>query len=84
MMSSLNGRASLAESKRPARPDGAPWSLRDAASFLGVSERHAAGLAAAGKIRTIKIGARRLVPDDEVRRVACQGTESAAADGTGA
>jgi hypothetical protein len=38
-----------------------------------VSERHVAGLAAAGKIKTIRIGARRLVPDAEVRRVSEQG-----------
>jgi hypothetical protein len=70
---SLNGRPQSAQSKTPARPEGAPWSLRDAAHFWGVSERHVAGLAAAGKIKTIRIGCRRLVPDAEVRRVAEEG-----------
>jgi excisionase family DNA binding protein len=72
---SLNGRQSSApvNQKVPARPGGAPWSMRDAAAYWGVSERHVAGLAAANKIRTIKIGARRLVPADEVERVAHEG-----------
>jgi hypothetical protein len=72
---SLNGRPLPASNpaKAQARPDGAPWSMRDAASYWGVSERHVAGLAAAGKVRTIKIGSRRMVPDAEVRRVAEQG-----------
>jgi hypothetical protein len=67
-----NGRASAPAG--PARPPGSPWSLRDAAAFWGVSERHVAGLVAEDKVRSIKIGARRLIPDDEVRRVAREGT----------
>ena len=69
----LNGRPLPAQPKAPARPEGAPWSLRDAAAYWGVSERHVAGLAAANKIRTIRIGCRRLVPADEVARVAREG-----------
>jgi hypothetical protein len=38
-----------------------------------VSERHVAGLAAAKKIKTIRIGHRVFVPDDEARRVAREG-----------
>ncbi len=67
----LNGRTTAPTP--PARPAGAPWSLRDAAAFLSVSERHLAGLVAEGKVRSIKLGARRLVADDELRRVAREG-----------
>lgn len=66
----LNGRPSEA----PARPDGAPWPMRDAAAFLSISERTLATLVADGRVRSIKVGGRRLVPDDELKRVAREGT----------
>jgi hypothetical protein len=68
----LNGRAPAPAV--PARPAGKPWPLRDAAAFLSISERHLATLCADGRVRSIKIGARRLVPDEEVARVAREGT----------
>ena len=73
---SLNGRPLVpAQGDKPAaRPAGAPWPMRDAASYWAVSERHVAALVAAGKVRSIKIGGRRLIPDDEVMRVAREGT----------
>ena len=38
---------------------GAPWSVRDAANFLGVSARHLARLIDEGKIASIMLGRRR-------------------------
>jgi excisionase family DNA binding protein len=74
ILPSLNGRHPPADPKLPARPPGAPWSLRDAAAWLGISERHLAALCADGRVRSIKIGCRRLIPSDELERVGREGT----------
>jgi excisionase family DNA binding protein len=58
---------------RETRAPGGPWSVPDAAAFLGVSERHVYRLLDAGKVRSVRIGRRRLVPDAEVRRLAAHG-----------
>ena len=58
---------------QPTRPDGAPWAIPDAAAFLGVSARHLLRLLDAEKVRSVRLGRRRLIPDDEVRRLARQG-----------
>ena len=58
---------------RPERPAGAPWPVPDAAAFLSVSPRHVQRLIDAGKVRSVRLGRRRLVPDDEVRRLAREG-----------
>jgi hypothetical protein len=71
----LNGRQVPASAEAPGRPAGKPWSLRDAAAFWGVSERHVAGLAAAKKIKTIRIGHRVFIADQEAQRVAREGTD---------
>jgi excisionase family DNA binding protein len=55
------------------RSPGAPWSLQEAAPFLSVSLRYLFRLAATQKVRTIRIGRRRLLPDAEVRRLANEG-----------
>lgn len=55
------------------RAVGSPWDLFNAAKFLGVSLRSVERLAKSGRIKTIKIGGRRMVPDDELRRVASAG-----------
>lgn len=55
------------------RPMGAPWTLRQAADYLGVSERHLARLEAAKLVRVIRLGRRVLVPDAEVQRLATEG-----------
>ena len=57
-----------------APPPAPPWPLAEAWRFLHVSERHFRRLIRAGKVRSIKIGERVLVPDAEVRRVAEHGT----------
>jgi excisionase family DNA binding protein len=55
------------------RPEGAPWPIADAADYLCVSLRHLVRLADAQKVKTIRFGRRRMVPDFEVRRLAAEG-----------
>lgn len=50
-----------------------PRSFPDAAEFLRVSVRHLQRLADAGRVRTIRLGRRRLLPADEVERLARDG-----------
>jgi excisionase family DNA binding protein len=58
---------------KAAHESGAPWSIPDAARFLAVSERHLHRLLDAGKVRSVRLGRRRLIPDPEVRRLADEG-----------
>jgi excisionase family DNA binding protein len=55
------------------RPPGAPWPVPDAAKFLAISKRHLCRLIDAGKVRSLRIGRRRLIPDAEVQRLARAG-----------
>ncbi len=55
------------------RPAGAPWALADARDYLGVSERTFRRLTSSGRVRTIRIGGKPMVPDAEVRRLAAEG-----------
>jgi excisionase family DNA binding protein len=55
------------------RPPGAPWSIANAATFLGVSPRHLHRLLASSKVKSVRIGRRRLIPASEVERLAQQG-----------
>lgn len=55
------------------RPPGSPWPIPDAAEFLHVSARHLHRLLDANKVRSLRLGRRRLIPDDEVRRLAREG-----------
>lgn len=55
------------------RPDGSAWPLADAAKYAAVSLRTLTRLIAAGRVRSIKIGHRRLIPDAEVKRLAAEG-----------
>ena len=66
----------MADKQKPGdRPAGAPWPLKDAREYLGgISERTFRELVAAGKVKTIPIGGRPMVPDAEVRRIAAEGT----------
>jgi excisionase family DNA binding protein len=57
----------------PDRQPGAPWSFQEAAQFLGISTRHLHRLADLKKVRTIRLGRRRLLPDDDIRRLANEG-----------
>jgi excisionase family DNA binding protein len=57
----------------PARTPGSPWSIPEAAAFLTVSERHLYRLLDAGKVRSVRLGRRRLIPDAEVQRLARAG-----------
>jgi excisionase family DNA binding protein len=55
------------------RPAGSPWSLSEAAKFLGLSHRHLVRLIDAGKVKPIRFGRRVLIADAEVRRLATEG-----------
>ena len=57
----------------PARPPGAPWAIAAAAAFLGVSERHLHRLLDADKVKSVRIGRRRVIPAAEVERLAQKG-----------
>ena len=57
----------------PIRPPGAPWPIPDAANFLSVSVRHLHRLLDAGKVKSVRLGRRRLIPDSEVQRLARSG-----------
>lgn len=56
------------------RPTGPPWTIPDAAAFMRVSPRHFATLIAKRQVRVIRLGRRVLVPDDEMARLAREGT----------
>ncbi|WP_424362966.1 helix-turn-helix transcriptional regulator [Methylocystis parvus] len=49
------------------------WRVNDACGALGISRSHFYDLAAAGKIRLVKIGGRTVVHDAEVQRLASEG-----------
>lgn len=55
------------------RPAGSPWPIPEAAAFLRVSERHVYRLIDARKLKAVRLGRRRLIPDAEVRRLAAAG-----------
>ena len=58
-----------------ARPLGSPWTIEDAAAFLGgISPRHLRRLIAEGKVKAVNLGRRVLIPDSEMIRVANEGT----------
>ena len=63
---------------RPAEPPGErgpgrPWSYPEAAEFLGVCEATVARACRDARIKAVAFGRRRLIPDDELRRVAREG-----------
>jgi excisionase family DNA binding protein len=53
-------------------------SIKQAADTWGVSVYTARRLAAAGLVRTVNVGRRRLVPETEIRRVVATGVPNAA------
>jgi len=55
------------------RSPGSPWSIPEAAKFLTISKRHLYRLIDANKVRSLRIGRRRLIPAAEVERIAKQG-----------
>jgi excisionase family DNA binding protein len=54
-------------------PVGAPWPFADAAKHLNISLRTLIRLADAGRIRSIRFGRRRLIPAQELERIASEG-----------
>jgi excisionase family DNA binding protein len=59
----------------PAHAAGAPWSIQDAATYLTISMRHLHRLLDAGRVRSVRIGRRVLIPDAEIKRLAEHGTD---------
>lgn len=56
------------------RLPGQPWSMRDAAAFLTISVDTLERAVAAGQVKRISLGSRRVaIPDAEVQRVATEG-----------
>ncbi|QEL17727.1 helix-turn-helix domain-containing protein [Limnoglobus roseus] len=55
------------------RPPGKPWSLADAAAFLGLHVRTVRRAVDAGKVRAIRFGKRVMIPDEIVKKLASQG-----------
>lgn len=55
------------------RTPGSPWSIQDAALFLHVSARHIHRFLDAKKVRSLRLGRRRLIADEEVQRLAREG-----------
>lgn len=53
-----------------------PWPLSEAARQLGVSRRTLERRIADGSVRCIRVGARVLLPDSEVRRIAEYGLDA--------
>jgi excisionase family DNA binding protein len=58
-------------------------SIQQAANTLGVSVYTVRRLAAAGSVRTVRVGRRRLVPDSEIERVIAMGVSSKTAGESG-
>lgn len=77
-------RPPLLNGRPPAAPDapqdladtrpGAPWDVIDVAEYLGISERTLRALIADGTVQCIRFGRRVKISDQEVRRLATQGT----------
>jgi hypothetical protein len=57
----------------PAREPGRPWSYAAAAEFLGVCPATVARACRGGRIASVALGRRKLIPDHELRRVAREG-----------
>jgi excisionase family DNA binding protein len=74
MFVSPDSRRRIMQTTESTRPAGAPWTIRDAAAYLGVSARHLARLIEMDRIRAIRIGRRVMISDAELRRVAQEGT----------
>ncbi|VTR92841.1 dna binding excisionase family domain protein : Uncultured bacterium genome assembly Metasoil_fosmids_resub OS=uncultured bacterium PE=4 SV=1: HTH_17 [Gemmata massiliana] len=56
-----------------ARAPGSPWPIAEAATYLSISARHLHRLLDANKVRSVRLGRRRLIPDAEVQRLARDG-----------
>jgi excisionase family DNA binding protein len=60
--------------KKSSAPNGQrAWHVNDACAALQISRSHLYALAAAGKIKLIRIGGRTLVPGVEIDRLADEG-----------
>ncbi|MFL5330722.1 MAG: helix-turn-helix domain-containing protein [Gemmataceae bacterium] len=61
--------STLQQAKVANHPEGAPWSLQDAATFLGLCRETLSRLVLQNQIKAIRIGKRVFVPDTEVKRL---------------
>jgi hypothetical protein len=73
MQETIDGHGAVV--RLPARLAGAPWPIKDAADYLGVSIRTLTRADELGKVRLIRFGFGRKIsiPDSEVRRLADEG-----------
>lgn len=55
------------------RAPGKPWALDDLAEYLGLSRKTLERAAREGRLKTIRFGARVMVPDAEAKRVSEEG-----------
>lgn len=58
----------------PPRHPGEPWEITEAARHLHISDRHLRRLIGIGRVKSIRLGRRIMIADDELRRVAREGT----------
>ncbi len=68
----------MTQTEPPTEAEPAAYSLKAAARALSISERSLQRLIAEGRMKSIRLGARRLVPAAEVRRAAAEGCNPAA------
>ncbi len=54
----------------PSRPPGAPWSVAQAAEFLGVSRATVERLLRPRELASFTVGRRRLIPDAALKQLA--------------
>lgn len=75
-----NQRAQPQPPNRDARrhPDHLLWGMEEAANALNVSRKYMYDLVHSGELATVKLGRRRLIPDDELRRFIDSLTDEAA------
>lgn len=65
----------IATQTKPATHEpGAPWDILAAAKHLHISDRHLRRLIDEGKVRSIRLGRRVMIPDAELQRIANEGT----------
>lgn len=61
--------------QQDSRPKKRVWSIIDTAIQLDTCPSMVHKLIRAGKIRSVKIGSRRVVPDPEIQRISEEGTD---------
>lgn len=72
---SVRKRSKMSKTTAPAveRAAGKPWTVRDAAEFLGVHPRTIQRAIDANKVRPVRFGRKVMLPDAVVRKLATEG-----------